>query len=169
MKVVDHTARVRELAQSALEALSSVEASRAQMNQPDATRGTLRALRELYQLRRYARLSAPAVLPEATLLYCPRKDEPAVYSSRRGNESWDFRPWLAQKVSFAEQNVYALCELLEPLKSPERRLWQGAPGNRDPESGATISLERARGALQEIADIVDSGELRVAQLNPNQK
>lgn len=173
MKIVDHTPDVRDLAIRAQAALERVlphfaeERTDASQNLDGAARDLLGLLTELYQLRRFARLGAPHIEDLGGFgTGLDDSDAPTVMSMADGRESWDFQPWLAEKLRSAEQFIYLVCDIcLVPTAAiGTYPRWRHVYRREEPAAECRRLLEGVGAYLKAMLELLDSGELQIRQL-----
>ena len=173
MRVLDHTAEVREVVVSGLAAVDRA-LPRFQHVRPDpaqylddSARDLLALLTEIYQLRRFARLGAPHIADLGGFgTGLDDSDAPTVMTTAEGRESWDFQPWLAEKLQSAEQLVFRvsdICALRAATVSPPR--WRRVGRYDDPGEECCRHLEGVQAYLTAILGLIDTGGLKLQQLS----
>jgi hypothetical protein len=173
MRIVDHSADVRDLI---LTGLAAVERALPRFRNPrsvssdylqDSASDLLALLTEIYQLRRFARLGAPHIDDIGGFgTGLDDSDAPTVMSVAEGKESWDFQPWLAEKLQAAERLVFKVCDIcaLDGDAMPRPR-WRRVGRYDDPGAECSRLLEGVRAYLTAMLGLLESGELKIRQLS----
>jgi len=173
MRIIDYTPAVRALVISVLEIIGRFER---RVLDPefdpkvlvgDGSADVLAGIRDLYQLRRVAGLDAPALPdPARFLMEFDGSETPDILSTVEGKETWDFRPWLSQKVRGAEEEFFAICEFCSP-RQPEafQGRWPGFGADQDIRGSGERALEHARLVLEDVVGLIESGELKIQRLS----
>ena len=171
MRIVDHTPDVRELVVSAQAALN-----RSLLWFPDhrpdvfacfadGSRDLLALLTEFYQLRRFARLGAPHIDDLGGFgTGLDDSDAPTIMSMVDGKESWDFQPWLAEKLQAAEQHIFRVCDICLSDSGASYPAWRRLYRSDDPGARCRHLLQGVGEYLTAIVSLLDSGGLKIQQL-----
>lgn len=174
MRIIDYSSDVRELvlrAQAALErTLPRFRGARAvpSASLSAASYDLLALLAELYQLRRFARLGAPHIDDMGGFgTGLDDSDAPTVMSAVEGKETWDFQPWLAEKLQSAEGLVFRVCDIcrIPTTEIAGQPHWRRVIRHDDPGAECCRLLEGVGAYLAAILKLLDSGELRISQLS----
>ena len=169
--IVDYTGEVHDSVRHALAILDALETLvtsgkfRPPQGDPQRDALLLRALREVYRLRRVARLEAPPLLPPGVRFYAagPRRlDQPSegLIVRSTANPAADYRPWLQGKLANVERCVYELCELTDGLGAGAA----AAPGDSHEatyDARRRMVMASARVSLQDLTDLIEAGLLKI--------
>lgn len=132
-----------------------------------AARDLLVLLAEIYQLRRFARLGADHIADLGGFgTGLDESDAPAIMSSVQGKETWDFQPWLAEKLRSIESLIFRLCDLcnLGPNTANEQP-WRRVIQVEDIGSEGVRILDGVQNYLKSMLELIESGELKIRQLS----
>lgn len=173
MRILDHTPDVRTLLLASLAKLDRIvpgfQHPRAELSLVlDASaRDLVALLKEIYQLRRFARLGAPHIDDLGGFgTGLDDSDAPAVMSTAEGREDWDFQPWLAEKIQSAEQLLFRVCDICAPgAESLAWPTWRRVGRYEDPAAECCRLLKGVRAYLTAILGLLERGELKIRQLS----
>jgi hypothetical protein len=173
LRIIDYTGQVGASLHHTLAALAAIEVllasdpGRPPHTRPQRDGLVLRALCEVYQLRRFARLAAPPLLPSGELFHSSgirHLDRPSNDLVVRStvNPSANYLPWFQGKIANAECRLYELCELSDGLMAGAAEV--SAPV--EPQEHAArerlhLALYSAREALQDVTDLIEAGVLKI--------
>jgi len=173
MRILDHTAEVRDVVVASVAAVDRI-LPRFRLARPDpaqhlddSARDLLALLTEIYQLRRFARLGAPHIADLGGFgTGLDDSDAPSVMTTAEGRESWDFQPWLAEKLQSAEQLVFRVSDICA-LGSRTAPLpgWRRVGRYDDPADECCRLLEGVQAYLNAILGLIDTGGLKFQQLS----
>jgi hypothetical protein len=171
LRIIDYTGQVGASLRHTLAALAAMEVLLApDPGRPPHTRPqrdvlVLRALCQVYQLRRFARLAAPPLLPAGELFHSSgmrHLDRPSNDLVVRStvNPSANYLPWFQGKVANAECRLYELCQLSDGLTAG------AAEAAVEPQEHAArerlhLALYSARESLQDVTDLIEAGVLKI--------
>lgn len=177
----DYSHLLREACQTFVDAATDVEDALAGgLNAPGAcARGDRGLVRMALAAHQAARLIIPS--PDAMEYFgLPRSvtssgllPEPTIRVQDPGRETWDFRPWLSEKLSHLRENYYALLESVELAIGPSNQETAGDSGSRDPDElppevvrqrlleRASYELRATRNYARDILNAMDTMGLTV--------
>jgi hypothetical protein len=83
-----------------------------------------------------------------------------------GKESWDFQPWLAEKLQSAEQLAFRVCDICSHgVDSADRPRWRRVGPYEDMGAECYHLIEGVRAYLSKMLGLIESGELKIHQLS----
>jgi hypothetical protein len=172
LRIIDYTGQVGASLRHTLAALAAIEVLLASdTGRPPHTRPqrdvlVLRALCEVYQLRRFARLAAPPLLPSGELFHSSgirHLDRPSNDMVVRStvNPSANYLPWFQGKVANAECRLYELCQLSDGLTAGAAEAAAVEPQEHAARERLHLALYSARESLQDVTDLIEAGVLKI--------
>ncbi len=166
MKVVDYTPRVRLLCQGAAQKLVDLIA---RIENGSITRGefsevVLTILSNVYQLRRYAGMGGPVVVPDDSP---PRAvyDFPFGVSSATGDVDPAWMPLFKGGIVDVEFPLYGACEVLFTRDDDRWRLWPDLTEVPPDLKGVLPCLREAQESLTRIVALMDERKIRIQILD----
>jgi len=173
LRIIDYTGQVGASLHHILAALAAIEVllasntGRPPHTGPQQEVLVLRALREVYQLRRFARLASPPLLAPGELFHgsgVRHVDRPSNDLVVRStvNPSANYLPWFQGKIANAECRLYELCELSDGLLVEAAEMVVPVePQGHAARERLHLALYSARESLQDVTDLIEAGVLKI--------
>ncbi len=169
MKMVDYTPRVRLLCEGAAQQLVDLIAriENAPISVGEFSEAVLAVLTNVYQLRRYAVMGAPAVVPENRP---PRSNYefPFGVCSETGEPDHVWLPLFQHRIGDIEFPLYCACEVLFTRDEERWRLWRGLSDIPADIHGAVPFLREAQGSFTGIVALMNERKIRLQLLDEEQ-